>query len=105
MELRRVAPVLGLVALLAVDAVLIAWAFRPTPTDTYVAVTVSPTAGGSTSAKQTRTPSTKPTAKPTAVKPAPLEQYVVAVGPDIAWVARAGNCTNTGELWVTDDRG
>lgn len=103
MELRRVAPVLGLVALLAVDAVLIAWAFRPTPTDTYVAVTVSSTGGGSTSAKPTRTPSTKP--RPTAVKPAPLEQYVVAVGPDIAWVARAGNCANTGELWVTANRG
>lgn len=107
MELRRVAPVVGLVALLAVDAVLIAWAFRPTPADTYAAAVTSSTGTGAGADGTTSTPtgtSTRP-GKPAVVKPAPLEQYIAAVGPDIAWVARAGNCTNTGELWVTADQG
>jgi hypothetical protein len=39
------------------------------------------------------------------VKPEPIEQYISAVGPKIAWVAQAGNCTNTGQLWVTEDQG
>lgn len=103
MELRRVAPVAGLCALLAADAVLIAWAFRGTPTDdpgaaagarplTSASASVSPSASAS------------PTAAP-ALEPAPVEQMVTAVGPSIAWVVRAGSCGELGTVWVTDDEG
>ena len=88
MELRRVAPVVGLVVLLAVDAVLIGWAFRPPPADDYV-----PTAASTS------------TGKFTLPKAVPVEQYVTAVGPDIAWVANAGSCADPGDVWVTKDKG
>ena len=99
MELRRVAPALGLVALLAADAVLIAWAFRPAPADGYV-----PAAAATTSSARP-TPSVKATGKFTPPTPVPVEQYVTAVGPTIAWVARAGSCANPDVLWVTGDQG
>ncbi len=35
----------------------------------------------------------------------PVEQYITAVGPKIAWVARAGSCANPDGMWVTDDQG
>jgi hypothetical protein len=103
MELRRVAPVVGLVALLAADAVLIGWAFRPAPADDYVPAATSSTA----SARPTSAPSSTGTAteKFTAPKRVPVEQYITAVGPRIAWVARAGSCANPDGIWVTGDQG
>ena len=99
MELRRVAPAIGLVALLAADAVLIAWAFRPAPADGYV-----PAAAATTSSARP-TPSVKATGKFSPPAPVPVEQYITAVGPTIAWVARAGACTDPGGVWVTGDQG
>ena len=103
MELRRVAPVVGLAMLLAADAVLIGWAFRPTPADGYVSAATSATAGSTGSG----TASPKPTSstKAVTVKPAPLEQFIAAVGPRIAWVVRSGGCPDPGKVWVTDDAG
>ncbi len=101
MELRRVAPVIGLVLLLAADLVLIGWAFRPAPADDYVPAA----AATSSSAGSTPKPSPTATGKFTPPKPAPIEQYITAVGPTIAWVAQAGSCANPDGVWVTDDRG
>ena len=103
MELRRVAPVVGLVALLAADAVLIGWAFRPAPADDYVPAASSSTA----SARPTSTPASTETStgKFTAPRTVPIEQYITAVGPRIAWVARAGSCANPDGIWVTGDQG
>src|SRR5690349_5222439 len=100
MELRRVAPVVGLTVLLAADAVLIGWAFRPAPADDYV-----PAAATTTSARPSPSPSPTVTGKFTPPKVVPVEQYVTAVGPRIAWVARAGSCANPQGVWVTDDQG
>ena len=98
MELRRVAPVVGLCALLAADAVLIAWAFRGTPTDEAgPAATTRPLT--STSA------SPSPTRSAAAPKPVPVERMVAALGPTIAWVVQAGACDEPGAVWVTDDEG
>ena len=97
MELRRVAPVLGLCALLAADAVLIAWAFRGTPTDPGPAASASP-------ATSSVAPSSAAPSGP-ALNPAPLEQSIAVVGPSVAWVVRAGSCTEPGTVWVTDDSG
>ena len=84
MELRRVAPVVGLVVLLAADAVLIGWAFRPAPADDYAPAATSST---SSSAGPTPTPSPTATGSSPRPRPAPIEQYITAVGPTIAWVA------------------
>ncbi len=99
MELRRVAPAIGLLVLLVADAVLIGWAFRPAPADVF-----APAAAGTTSTAQP-TPSASATGKFTPPTPVPVEQYITAVGPTIAWVARAGSCANPGGVWVTDDQG
>jgi hypothetical protein len=103
MELRRVAPVVGLVALLAADAVLIGWAFRPAPADGYAPAATSSTA--SSSARPTPTSSETSTGKFVAPKAVPAEQYITAVGPRIAWVVRAGSCANPDGMWVTNDQG
>ena len=102
MELRRVAPVVGLCALLAADAVLIVWAFRGMPTDDPdpAAATRSPT---STSASASPSPSA--TRSAAALKPAPVERMVAAVDSTIAWVVQAGACDEPGTVWVTDDEG
>jgi hypothetical protein len=106
MELRRVAPVLGLIALLAVDAVLIAWAFRPVPVDDYVpaASAASATSQPSTGTSKPK-PSSTSTRKPAVVRVVPLEMFVSAVGPKTAWVTSAGKCDDPGRVWVTRDRG
>ena len=105
MELRRVAPVVGLCALLAADAVLIAWAFRGAPTDDP-----GPVAGARPLTSASASASTSPSAEPTssaapALKPAPVEQMITAVGPSIAWVVRTGSCDERGTVWVSDDKG
>ena len=92
------APVLGLCALLAADAVLIAWAFRGAPVDdpgpAATAAPLSPSASPSSA-----------TPAATALKPAPVEQAITVVGPSVAWVTRAGSCKEPGTVWVTDDSG
>lgn len=99
MELRRVAPVVGLVVLLAADVVLIGWAFRPAPSDGYVS------AGVTTTQSPTPRPSKSAAVQIPQVKPAPVEQFITAVGPTTAWVVRAGSCANPGGVWVTGDKG
>ena len=102
MELRRVAPVVGLCALLAADAVLIAWAFRGTPTeDPGLAAAPRPLPSISTSASA----SPSSTRSAASLEPVPVERIVAAVGPTIAWVAQAGSCEKPGAVWVTDDEG
>ena len=102
MELRRVAPVVGLAVLLVADAVLIGWAFRPAPADDYVpaatSATASPTGTG-------RTPKPASSTKVAPPKAAPLEEFIAAVGPRTAWVVRSGGCSDPGKVWVTDDGG
>jgi hypothetical protein len=109
MELRRVAPVVGLGALLVVDGVLIAWALRPAPAEVAQAVptagsvaspgvsTPEPTPSGSASA--TATPG------PADLEVAPLTRVVSAVGEDVVWVADSGTCRSPGTIWVTADGG
>lgn len=97
------APVLGLCALLAADAVLIGWAFRGTSsvdpagaagrTVMSSAPSVSPSAAGSSGA-----PSKGLTA-------APLTRFVAPVGADIAWVVDTGTCDAPGTITVTVDGG
>ena len=99
MQLRRVAPVVGLLALLAADAGLIGSALRPSPADVYV-----PAAAAATSTARP-TPSVKATEKFTPPTPVPVEKYVTAVSPTIAWVALAGSCVNPDVVWVTGDQG
>lgn len=100
------APAVGLCALLAADAFLIAWAFRGTPPGDLGAVgarppaSVSPSVPPSVSPSDPLTPSDAP-----ALKPSPVEKMVTAVGPSIAWVVRAGSCEKPGTVWVTDDSG
>jgi len=98
MELRRVAPVVGLCALLAADAVLIAWAFRGAPTD-------DPGPAATAPAVTSSSPSASPTGATAALKPVPVQRIVAAVGPTIAWVVQAGTCEKPGAVWVTDDEG
>ena len=98
MELRRVAPVVGLCALLAADAVLIAWAFRGTPTDDPGPAATAPAVTSSSA-------SASPTGSAAALKPVPVQRIVAAVGPTIAWVVQAGTCEKPGAVWVTDDEG
>jgi len=99
MEVRRVAPAVGLLVLLVADAVLIGWAFRPAPADVF-----APAASATTSTARP-SPSASATGKFTPPTPKPVEQYITAVGPTIAWVGRAGSCVNPGGVWVTDDQG
>src|SRR5829696_3166175 len=106
MELRRVAPIVGLCALLVADLVLIVLAFRPSvvqgeelgapdaasPSSTS---TSSPSASGSSAAP----------APAAGVKAVPVERFVTAVSLATAWVVEAGSCTEPGRLWVTSDGG
>jgi hypothetical protein len=39
------------------------------------------------------------------VKTMPVQQFVTAVSPGVAWVVRAGSCTDSGLMWVTKDGG
>ena len=112
MELRRVAPVVGLGALLLVDAVLIGWALRPGPAEVADAVTgvsVASPRGIATSptptASRSASPSASPSPSPAAVSVVPLTRTVAAVGRSIAWVADVGTCTKPGQVRVTSDRG
>jgi photosystem II stability/assembly factor-like uncharacterized protein len=109
MELRRVAPVVGLVALLVVDGALIAWAVRPLPAE--VAETVS-TAGSSTSppsttasrgAQSSPTSSASPT--PSTVAAIPLTRVAAAAGGGTVWVADSGTCQRPGTVYVSSDGG
>ncbi|HZB67721.1 MAG TPA: hypothetical protein VE503_09915 [Ornithinibacter sp.] len=104
MELRRVAPIVGLCALLVADLVLIVLAFRPSvvqaggrgaPDAASPSSTSSPSASGSSAAPS-------PGA---GVKAVPVERFVTAVSATAAWVVEAGSCAEPGRLWVTSDAG
>lgn len=104
------APVVGLCALLAADAVLIVWAFRGTPVDdpgpaASVRALTSSAAPSSPSPSSASPSSATPSASASAPKVAPVEQSIAVVGPSVAWVARAGSCKEPGTVWVTDDAG
>lgn len=108
MELRRVAPVVGLGALLVVDAALIAWALRPVPVEVVEAVSAgasaAPDASGTpTSPAGGATPS--PTPSPSDIEVEPLTRVASAVGDDVVWVADSGTCRRPGTVWFSDDRG
>lgn len=108
MELRRVAPVVGLVALLVVDAFLIAWALRPAPAVVADAVSSSgspsPGSSGGASTPAGRA-SASPSPSPADVEVVPLTRVATAVGDDVVWVADSGTCRRPGTVWVSDDRG
>lgn len=107
MELRRVAPVVGLGAFLLADAALIIWAFRPAPAE-GVDAAASPAASVVASAAPTVSePSESPSPTDTApdIKVVPLTRMVSAVGSDVAWVADAGKCDEPGRVLVTTDGG
>lgn len=95
------APVLGLCALLAADAVLIGWAFRGTSVDP-AGVTAARSA---TSSAPSASPSVTGSAGAPAVKVTDLTRFVAPVGPDVAWVVDSGSCKEPGTLWVTADGG
>ncbi len=110
MELRRVAPAVGLGALLLVDAALIAWAFHPTAAEVSAASGGSGTSGAPTPSASSTSPtpgSASPSASPSAsaVRAEPLARVVAATGTDVAWVAQAGSCSAPGVVWVTTDGG
>lgn len=95
------APVLGLCALLAADAVLIGWAFRGTSVDPAGA-----TAGRSVSSSaSSASPSVTGSSDAPAVKVTNLTRFVAPVGPEIAWVVESGTCDEPGTMWVTADGG
>lgn len=96
------APVLGLCALLAADAVLIGWAFRGAPVDDP-SVAARP---GTSS-----TPSVGPSVAGSSGAPSgllavsPVTRFVAPAGPEAAWVVDAGTCTAAGSIAVTVDGG
>lgn len=96
------APVLGLCALLAADAVLIGWAFRGAPVD-------DPSLSASravTSSSPSVAPSDGDSDEPSgAVRTVPLTRFVAPVDAASAWVVETGTCAKPGTLWVTDDAG
>lgn len=108
MELRRVAPVVGLGALLVVDAALITWALRPAPAEVAEAASgrASASPGASSDAS---TPaggaSASPSPDPADVEVVPLTRVVAAAGDDVVWVADSGTCRKPGTVWVSGDRG
>ncbi len=106
MELRKAVPLIGLGALLILDAVLIFWAFRPTP-----APEVEPSPAVSVSASDAASPSASPSESPSqseapsALEPAPLTRFVAPVSDSAAWVVDSGTCDEVGAVWSTDDSG
>ncbi len=87
---------LGLLALLVVDVLLVALAFRPD------AAGASPTATAAASV----TTASPTTSAPPALEAAPVKEVVVAVDGERAWRAALGTCQDGGaRLRVTDDGG
>ena len=112
MELRRVAPIVGLCALLVADLVLIVIAFRPSLVQAVglgAADATSASPSASPSAPLSPSPSasgSRSSAAPAAgVDPVPVERFVAAVSPTDAWVVEAGSCKGPGTIWVTSDGG
>ncbi len=102
---------IGLVALLAVDLVLVVAAVWPSSAPAVSAAGAS--AGGSTApvespqATATASASTSPTPSPspTAVDAVPLTRLVASVGRQVAWVVDTGSCDQRGTVRVTTDGG
>ncbi len=108
MELRRVAPVVGLGALLVLDAVLITWALRPVPAEVAGAVssgTSAPSAASGAASTPAGRGSASPSPSPADVEVVPLTRVVAAAGDDAVWVADSGTCRRPGTVWVSSDRG
>lgn len=104
MELRRVAPIVGLCALLVADLVLIVLAFRPSLVQAGASEAPDAASPSSTSSPSASRSSAAP-ASPAGVKAVPVERFVTAVSPTAAWVVEAGSCKEPGRLWVTSDGG
>ncbi len=96
------APVLGLCALLAADAVLIGWAFRGAPATDPALSTSRPATSVVPSVAPTDGPSDAPSG---AVTAAPVLRFVAPAGPGVAWVLDAGTCARPGTIWATSDGG
>jgi hypothetical protein len=105
---RRLAIGIALGAFLLADAALIVWAFRPAPA-AVAEVSASPTASvAASSPEPSASPSSaspSPTDSAPDVEVAPLERMVSAAGPEVAWVADAGSCSEPGRVRVTTDGG
>ncbi len=96
------APVLGLCALLAADAVLISWAFRGPPAEDPALSTTRVATSSSPSVVSSAGGSTEPA---TAVRPATVTRFAAAVGLEQSWVVDAGTCAKPGTVWTTSDGG
>jgi hypothetical protein len=110
MEFRRVAPVVGLGALLVADAVLVTWALRPATTEVARAVSSSAAASATpdaTGEEPSPSPSEtdSPSPEPAGTEVAPLARLVSGVDDETAWVADAGSCSEPGRVLVTTDGG
>ena len=106
MELRRVAPIVGLCALLVADLVLIVLAFRPSVVQAGGLASPDAVSPSSSSSPSPSGSSSAPAPAPAAgVKAVPVERFVTAVSPTAAWVVDAGSCKEPGTLWVTSDGG
>lgn len=106
MDVRRLVVGLAIGAFLLADAALIVWAFRPAPAAVAEAsASPSPTVAASSPEPSESTSSPSPTETAPAVEVAPVTRMVSAVGPDVAWVADAGSCSDPGRLRVTTDGG
>ncbi len=103
------APVVGLVALLAVDGALIVWAVRPLPAE--VAGTVASAGPTMSPSTPTATPSASPTseqtpsATPMTISARPLTRIAGAADDAVVWVAESGTCERPGTVWVSSDGG
>lgn len=89
----------GLLALLVVDALLVALAFRPDAAGASAVASRRPSAASSSAL----TPTTAATTSPEA---SPVSEVIVAVDGQNAWKATLGRCSDKGaRLSVTDDGG
>lgn len=103
MQSRKSFALVGLLALLVLDIVLIAWALWPSAPHTN-ASSPTPLATSTPEPSDDGSGPTSPTEVP-AGPPVPLTRLIAAVTPDIAWVADAGACGRPGSVHVTTSRG
>ena len=102
MESRKSVALMGLLALLVLDIVLVAWALWPSAASTNVS---SPTPIATATPEPTDAHEPPAPTEVPAGPPVPLTRLIAAVTPDIAWVADAGSCGRPGSVHVTRSRG
>lgn len=105
MESRRLVALLGLLALLVLDVVLVAWALWPTslppggtPRGALTSSTDAPSLAEGGAAR--------PTPSDAAFgSPAPVTRHIAAVNAQIVWLADAGSCGSPGSVHVSSTGG